>query len=115
MTDDTNLPSPTLQTLLKKSRVEMVRMILKNSDGKLPLTASKVGGMGYLPMGETYPSQTDGKPLALLVQINFSELSNAVDLTQLPQPLPDNGILQVYIGNTDLYGADFDNPYPSDT
>lgn len=115
MTDDTNLPSPTLQTLLKKSRVEMVRIILKNSDGKLPLTASKVGGMGYLPMGETYPSQTDGKPLALLVQINFSELSNAVDLTQLPQPLPDNGILQVYIGNTDLYGADFDNPYPSDT
>ena len=115
MTDDTNLPSPTLQTLLEKSRVEMVRMILKNSDGKLPLTASKVGGMGYLPMGETYPSQADGKPLALLVQINFSELSNAVDLTQLPQPLPDNGILQVYIGNTDLYGADFDNPYPSDT
>lgn len=115
MTDDTNLPSPTLQTLLKKSRVEMVRIILKNSDGKLPLTASKVGGMGYLPMGETYPSQTDGKPLALLVQINFSKLSNAVDLTQLPQPLPDNGILQVYIGNTDLYGADFDNPYPSDT
>lgn len=115
MTDDTNSPSPTLQTLLKKSRVEMVRMVLKNSDEKLPLTASKVGGMGYLPMGETYPSQTDGKPLALLVQINFSELSNAVDLTQLPQPLPDNGILQVYIGNTDLYGADFDNPYPSDT
>lgn len=115
MTDDTNLPSPTLQTLLEKSRVEMVRMILKNSDGKLPLTASKVGGMGYLPMGETYPSQADGKPLALLVQINFSELSNAVDLTQLPQPLPDNGILQIYIGNTDLYGADFDNPYPSDT
>ena len=115
MTDDTNLPSPTLQTMLEKSRVEMVRMILKNSDGKLPLTASKVGGMGYLPMGETYPSQADGKPLALLVQINFSELSNAVDLTQLPQPLPDNGILQIYIGNTDLYGADFDKPYPSDT
>ena len=45
MTDDTNLPSPTLQTMLEKSRVEMVRMILKNSDGKLPLTASKVGGM----------------------------------------------------------------------
>lgn len=112
---DANLPSPTLQTLLEKSRVNMVRIVLKNSDEKLPLTASKVGGMGYLPMGETYPRQVDGNPLALLVQINFSELSNAVDLTQLPQPLPDNGILQIYIGNTDLYGADFDNPYPSDT
>lgn len=115
MKDDTNLPSPILQTLLEKSRVKMVRMILKNSDEKLPLTASKVGGTGYLPMGETYPSQADGNPLALLIQINFSELSNAVDLTQLPLPLPDNGILQVYIGNTDLYGADYENPYPSDT
>lgn len=110
-----NLPITALQALLEKSRVKMVRIILKNSDEKLPLIASKVGGMGYLPMGETYPSQVDGKPLALLVQINFSELSNAVDLTQLPQPLPDNGILQIYIGNTDLYGADFDHPYPSDT
>lgn len=119
MTDNTkpntDLPIPKLQELLKKSRVNMVRINLQKTDETVALTSSKLGGMGYLPMGETYPSQADGKPLALLVQINFAQLNDAVDLTQLPQSLPDKGILQVYIGDTDLYGADFDNPYPSDT
>ncbi len=119
MTDDTktntDLPIPKLQELLEKSLVNMVRMILQKSDETVALTASKLGGMGYLPMGETYPSQADGTPLALLVQINFAQLNEAVDLTQLPQSLPNIGILQVYIGDTDSYGADFDNPYPSDT
>lgn len=119
MTDNiepnTDLPIPELQELLKKTRVNIVRMILQKSNETLALTASKLGGMGYLPIGETYPSQTDGTPLALLVQINFAQLKDAVDLTQWSQSLPNTGILQVYIGNTDLYGADFDNPYPSDT
>ncbi|WP_227430713.1 YwqG family protein [Psychrobacter sp. I-STPA6b] len=108
------LPAP-MQALLEQSKVNIVSMSLQKVDKELPLTASKVGGFGYLPENESYPSKANGTPLALLAQINFAEIADAVDLSQLPQPLPESGILQIYIdGEDDLYGADFDNPFPSE-
>lgn len=110
-----DLPKP-LQTLLNISKVNRVKIDLSKQDNDfIPTTNSKIGGMGYLPVGENYPTTPEGTPLVMLAQINFKEVAQQADISQLPYPLPKQGILQIYIdGQDDLYGADFDNPLPSD-
>ena len=69
---------------------------------KLPLTASKFGGVPYWLPEMPYPVDKNGEKLALLAQI---------DLAELP-PLPDfptTGLLQFFISNDDLAGLDTDN------
>lgn len=62
--------------------------------------ASKVGGRAYWPEGHDYPRGENGNSLFLLAQIDFSEAP--------PTPgYPDSGLLQFFIANDDLYGADF--------
>ena len=39
------------------------------------LTDNKLGGYPYLPVGEEYPLDSDGNPMALLLQINLSGLN----------------------------------------
>lgn len=63
--------------------------------------SSKVGGLPYLPQDFDYPYDSNGLPLQLLAQINFSELP-ANDL------YPQQGMLQFYIGGNELYGCDLD-------
>lgn len=58
---------------------------------------SKFGGLPYLPKGFDYPQDFEGKYLFFIAQINFAEV--------LPlDSFPERGILQFYIGDTDLYG-----------
>ncbi len=71
---------------------------------------SKLGGIPYLPPGFDYPHnkapKSDGKPLKLLAQLNFSKLPHIADF-------PEKGILQVYVAyeeKEDCYGVNFDNP-----
>lgn len=72
--------------------------------GPAELWDSKVGGNPYLPDGMEYPKNSEGRPLALLAQINFAQMPS------LPG-YPADGILQFYLdGNDDLMGMDFDNP-----
>lgn len=68
--------------------------------------SSKFGGVPYLPKGYNFPKDSDGKYMHLLAQLNFEEI-----FTQVPYlaPFPKKGILQFYIGGTDLYGMDLDN------
>lgn len=112
-----DLPMP-LQTLLDISKVNCVKIKLSKQDNDfVPSLTSKIGGMGYLPAGERYPVKLDGTPLVLLAQINFKELSAQVDTSQLPHPLPKQGILQIYIDGKDddyLYGCNFDDYLPHD-
>lgn len=70
---------------------------------------SKFGGIPYLPPDFAYPHnenpQSDRKPLKLLAQINFEQLS------PLPK-FPKEGILQFYISyesSEDMYGLDLNN------
>lgn len=64
---------------------------------------SKLGGLPYLPQGFRYPCASgSGQPLRLLAQMNFE------DLPPLPR-FPQRGILQFYIAQTDMYGADLNN------
>lgn len=70
---------------------------------------SKFGGFPYLPKGFEYPKTCDGKYLFLLAQLNFSEIPPL-------DGFPEEGILQFYIADDDLYGlklgnsANVDNP-----
>lgn len=63
---------------------------------------SKVGGLPYLPKGVPYPTAADGRPLFLLVQINFADMPALA-------PFPTSGIVQFYINDDEMYGMDFDD------
>jgi len=66
---------------------------------QIGITHSKFGGLPYLPANFEYPTTSDGKPLALLAQLNFE------DLPKLPN-FPQSGILQFYLLPNDALGMD---------
>lgn len=68
------------------------------------LLGSRFGGTAYWQGDEPQPTDANGKPLALLVQLNFADLpKDHVDL-------PSSGILQCFIPRDDeFYGADLDH------
>ena len=68
----------------------------------LTLWESRVGGIPYLPLSHDYPLDSRGIPLKLLIQLNFAQMPALTDY-------PQKGILQIYIGGDDLYGANFDD------
>ncbi|HBK47452.1 MAG TPA: hypothetical protein DDZ67_13665 [Xanthomonadaceae bacterium] len=66
-------------------------------------TASKVGGAAWWPDGEPAPVDAEGRPLALLAQVNFAELPASMP------GYPDAGLLQFFVAREDdFYGASFD-------
>lgn len=64
---------------------------------KLPLTASKFGGLPYIPKDALPPCDIEGRQLQLLAQINLCELP-FIDV------LPKEGVLQFWILNDRMYG-----------
>lgn len=64
---------------------------------------SKVGGLPYWDPAKTYPTDSNGKKMFLLAQINF-------DQDKAESPLPQGGMLQFFVGGEDMYGLDFDHP-----
>ena len=85
---------------LERSRRPMAAISLEPMAHDDPL-ASKVGGRPYLAPGEALPRGGDGRPLFLLAQVDFAQVP--------PLPgYPDSGLLQVFIADDDLYGANFD-------
>ena len=87
---------------MKKDTATPFIKIKAKKTKKLPLTASKFGGVPYWLPEMPYPVDKNGEKLALLAQI---------DLAELP-PLPDfptTGLLQFFISNDDLAGLDTDN------
>lgn len=109
-----NLPKP-LQTLLDISKVNRLKIDLSRTDNDfVPTLTSKIGGIGYLPIGESYPTNA-GKPLVMLAQLNFEQISQSTDTAKLPHRLPQKGILQIYIDSQDdCYGQNFDDKLPND-
>lgn len=71
---------------------------------KLRLWQSKIGGFPYFPKVNEYPVDPNGKPLLLLVQINFADLPR-LDM------FPEKGILQIYLGDAEnyCYGKNLDD------
>lgn len=69
------------------------------------LTDSKFGGLPYWDMRKDYPTDSKGKKMMMIAQINFS------DLCAFDTELPKEGMLQFFITvDDDVFGIDFDNP-----
>ena len=66
-----------------------------------PVT-SHLGGTPWWPKSEPYPVDDKGKPLYLLIQINFAE-------TPPIDPFPRDGLLQIFIGTDDHYGCNLED------
>lgn len=66
-------------------------------------TQSRLGGRPYWPADLDYPTGINEAPLYLLAQINFAEVPS------LP-PLPETGLLQIFIAGDPLYGMDYQLP-----
>ena len=64
---------------------------------------SKVGGLPYWDPEKTYPTDSNGKKMYLLAQINF-------DQDKATSPLPQGGMLQFFVGDDEMYGLDFNHP-----
>ena len=63
---------------------------------------SKLGGTPYWPNGKDYPTDSHGKNLFLLAQLNFDKLPHIPNF-------PKKGILQFFISDDDLYGMNWDD------
>lgn len=63
---------------------------------------SKVGGLPYWDLNVPIPRTSDGKKMALLAQLNMADYPDN-DL------LPKEGMLQFFIGASDVYGLNFDD------
>ncbi|MEZ5855523.1 MAG: DUF1963 domain-containing protein [Hyphomicrobiaceae bacterium] len=72
-------------------------------DAAAVATGSRLGGRPWWPKGDPYPLDQDGKPLYLLIQINFDEMPRF-------SPFPETGLLQLFIGGDPLFGANLDDP-----
>lgn len=76
---------------------------------------SKLGGTPYLPKGFEYPTgrgKYEGRPLRLLVQLNFEKLWRNGRI----MPFPEKGILQIFCSDdpNGLCGADLEDPFCTD-
>ncbi|MDE6092951.1 MAG: DUF1963 domain-containing protein, partial [Ruminococcus sp.] len=78
------------------------------TDTKPSIFESKVGGLGYISHNSNFPTDSKGRQLRLLAQIDCAEI-------QLDE-FPENGLLQFWIMNDEdyKYGCDFDNPTNQD-
>ena len=88
-----------LERVAEKTRRETLEAKLL-TEPEPGLFDSKLGGLPYWPADKPYPKDRDGKPLALLAQI---------DLAGLPETalLPRDGLLQFFILPDDCYGLEF--------
>ena len=76
-----------------------LRITTNVPDAPLPVTASKFGGVPYLPAGVDAPLGSDGQPLGMIAQINCAELpENTL--------YPESGMLQFWIAPRPGWGAD---------
>jgi len=78
-----------LREPIEQSKLEFVRVKAKQRRGTLPWQ-SKFRGQSYLPNGGEHPMDVKGRPLVLLVQINFADVPKL-------DGYPTSGILQLFI------------------
>lgn len=78
---------------IASSRLAYINIKLRQADDLAPWS-SKLGGAAYLLKGQPFPSGPDGLPLALLAQLNFSEMPRL-------EGYPTKGLLQFFIAAGD--------------
>lgn len=65
---------------------------------------SAIGGLPYWLKNKPFPTDANGDNLLLLAQINFSEVPPL-------SPFPEQGLLQFFISDDNLFGWNPDNPF----
>ena len=82
-----------------------VRVIPHAVQGTVPVTASKFGGVPYLPAGAQSPTNQNGRPLGMVAQINCADLPQNT-------AYPQTGMLQFWLDPYDDLGlgVDLKNP-----
>ena len=75
---------------------------IKISEESPEIWDSKIGGIPYWTPDKVYPTNSEGKKLFLLAQINF-------DKEKVDSPLPKNGMLQFFINDDNEMGLNFDD------
>lgn len=90
-----------LKEIAEETLTEVIYIKVKPVKALLP-TDSKFGGIPYLPRGGSFPKSNTGRCLSFLAQINCADLpKNNI--------YPEQGILQFWIYDDDIFGADFDD------
>ena len=91
--------------LSQQDRKPTVRIIPRAVQGTAPVTASKFGGVPYLPAGAQAPTNQDGRSLGMVAQINCAELPKN-------ELYPKTGILQFWLDPYDELGLGIDLKNP---
>ena len=87
-----------INELTRMTTRQVIRIETEDADN-LPITASKYGGMPYIPSDGMPPSDKDGRQLRLLAQLNMAELPGN-------DFMPKEGILQFWALNNNMYGLE---------
>ena len=75
--------------LSRRTTTGHYRLVL--NENRVPaITSSKIGGKPYWPADQIYPTDDQGKPMLMIMQINCGEAG-------LKTPLPEKGMLQWFI------------------
>jgi len=78
------------EEITRRSTINHYRLVL-NEERQPNVTDSKIGGKPYWPANKEYPTDANGNPMLLLLQVNCAQAG-------LKAPLPEQGILQWFIG-----------------
>ncbi|PSU92023.1 DUF1963 domain-containing protein [Photobacterium kishitanii] len=97
---DIEVKAKKIRTKLEKFSLPTIKLFPKVELAE-NIYSSKFGGKPYWPKCLKYPESKSGEKLVLLAQLNFNELPRLTDF-------PQDGILQFFVENDDLYGMDFD-------
>ena len=87
---------------LKRSRRPFIKLIPKEDPPMTPWR-SAIGGLPYWPKGLPLQTDENGNYLLLLAQINFEDIPALA-------PFPEQGLLQLFISDDDLFGKSFEDP-----
>lgn len=90
-----------IEAIKERTRTTAYTLVIQK-DSKPDLFDSKFGGVPYWDKTMEYPTDCAGEKLMLLAQINF-------DRAKVDERLPQQGILQFFILDDEIYGADYDN------
>jgi uncharacterized protein YwqG len=82
-------------------------ILLHPADAPILPGGTRIGGPAWLPDGTEWPLSRDGRPMEFIAQLDFGELPRIPDF-------PEAGLLQFFIAQDDLYGADLDQPERGD-
>lgn len=96
-----------VDAIKEKTRTRSYALVIQK-DSKPDIFDSKFGGVPYWDKDKEYPEDSDGNKMMLLAQINF-------DRADVDERLPQQGMLQFFIGNDDVFGMDFDKPDVQET